>query len=173
MKRITLIITAGVLASACSDGTGPLSAARAEAQSSATTDTAKAGKVLFLNTKTQIDTVVSGCGEQIRVTGTLHFRQNAFETKSERVHNSYGIQISDATATGVTSGTTYKVRYHEQGHRNYEVGGTPQVAGNVTRMTIEGPGANDDLLLTIHWRYRQDASGQVVANVLETTYECK
>lgn len=126
---------------------------------------------------TPVDKTLETCLGTIRIVGILETTTRAggpVEGGEGQVHSLISSRLKDVTAVNVATGQQYKVQEVEHSHRSYEAGGTTRhVAGTTSRLRISAPGSGDSFFLTGRWQYRQDQSGAVVENELQTDGGCK
>lgn len=123
---------------------------------------------------TPFDNTMVTCLGTIRIVGTLETTTRAGGAVGGQVHSQISSVLKDVTATNVATGEQYKVQYMERSHRSYEYPGTSNhVAGTTNRLRISAPGSGESFVLTGRWKYRQDQSGAVVENELQTEGGCK
>jgi hypothetical protein len=122
---------------------------------------------------TPVDNTLATCLGTVRIVGTLETTIRAGGAVGGQVHSNISSRLRDVTAVNVATGEQYKVQQVEQSHRSYEYGGElHHVAGTTSRLRISAPGG-DSFTLRGRWQYRQDQSGNVVVNELETEGGCK
>lgn len=123
---------------------------------------------------TPFDQTMVTCLGTIHIVGTLETTTRAGGAVGGQVHSNISSRLRDVTAVNVATGEAYKVQSTEQSHRSYEYGGTTHhVAGTTSRLRISAPGSGESFFLSGRWQYRQDQSGNVVVNELQTEGGCK
>jgi hypothetical protein len=112
---------------------------------------AKVDRKVFIS-ESPIDMTVALCdgGEDVRISGTEHWEYNVFETKSGGEHINWK-GYWDVTATGVSTGDEYKVKYSLHQVANGKAPAAPPTSQVLThRVTMRIGSGPQALVTTLH-----------------------